>query len=423
MTDSDQQSNCSKCDQIFTQGENAIMCEGCAQWYHIKCASLSKAAYDAIGKNNSIHWFCPVCDKKIMGMISVLPQFAEKRERETIEMSRTKEELESLTKELKALDIKKKIELFEGVTKCLGPKIQFVQESMQKVEKEIEKLADRQVSWSQVASANIRQNPIPQSSQNQVQVVSRWNPSASVVVNNIADPKQTKNSSTIKTELSKTFSQKKFKSVMKRANGDIIVELETETEAKELVSTWDTSLFGGSKCRSTKKRQADSVVLKDVPLPEDISETGMNEEGLHEAIRSKYPNAHIERFKKDGRPMHVIKITPENQVQTEELLTAGFAIGNLWVRAEKAINKPRVIQCYNCLQLGHIAKICKQTTKCSKCAKEGHGYLDCNLTNHDDFKCANCNGKHIAISSNCPTIQKKAQELALREKPTHIANE
>ena len=144
---------------------------------------------------------------------------------------------------------------------------------------------------------------------------------------------------------------------MKRANGDIIVELETEDEAKELVSTWNTSLFGGSKCRSTKKRQADSVVLKDVPLPEDISETGMNEEDLHKAIRLKYPNAHIERFKKDGRPMHVVKITPENQEQAEELLKAGFAIGNLWVRAQKAINKPRVIQCYNCLQLGHISKV------------------------------------------------------------------
>ena len=207
MTDSDKQSNCSKCERMFTQGENAIMCECCAQWYHIKCA-LSKAAYDAIGKNNSIHLFCPNCDKKIMALISVLPQYAEKRERETIELSRTKEELESLTKELKVLDIIKKIELFEGVTKCLGPKIQFVQETMQKVEKEIENLADRQASWSQVASANIRQIHRPQSTQNQVQVPSRWNPSASVVVNNIADPKQTKNSSTIKNELSKTFSQK-----------------------------------------------------------------------------------------------------------------------------------------------------------------------------------------------------------------------
>ena len=321
------------------------------------------------------------------------------------------------------MDVKKKIELFEGVTKCLGPKIQFVQDTMQKVEKEIENLAGRQASWSQVASENVRQIPSPQTTQNQAQVSSRWNPSASVVVNSIVDPKQTKNSSTIKTEMSKKFSQKKFKTVMKRANGDIIVELETEVEAKELVSTWDTSLFGGSNCRSTKKRQADSVVLKDVPLPEDISETGMSEDDLNRAISLKYPNAKIERFKKDGKPMHIVKITPETQDQTEELLQAGFAIGNLWVRAEKAINKPRVIQCYNCLQLGHIAKVCKQNKKCSKCAKEGHGYLDCNLTNHDDFKCGNCNGKHIAISSRCPLIQKKVQELSMRERPTYPENE
>ena len=66
---------------------------------------------------------------------------------------------------------------------------------------------------------------------------------------------------------------------MKRANGDIMVEF--ETDAEELVSTWDTSLYGGSNCRSSKKRKVDSVVLKHIHLREDISESEVNEEDLH----------------------------------------------------------------------------------------------------------------------------------------------
>ena len=95
------------------------------EWYHIKSASLSKAAYNAIRKNNSINWFCPVCDKKITGLVPLLSQFADKREKEAIELTQTKEELCTLTKELRALD-NKNIDMFEGVTRCLGPKIQHI---------------------------------------------------------------------------------------------------------------------------------------------------------------------------------------------------------------------------------------------------------------------------------------------------------
>ena len=123
-------------------------------------------------------------------------------------------------------------------------------------------------------------------------------------------------------------------------------------------------------------RRVDSVVLKDVPFPDDISETGINECELHNAIKTKYPNAKTERFKKDGKPMHIVKITPEDQNQAEEFLQTGFNIGNLGVRVEKALNKPRVIQCFKCFQMGHIATVCQNPTKCSKYANEGHGYPD-----------------------------------------------
>ena len=77
---------------------------------------MTKAAYEAIGKVNNIHWFCDSCDGKTMGLISRLPKFVEKREEEAQQLTKTSKDLANISAELQGLDVKKKFELFEGVT-------------------------------------------------------------------------------------------------------------------------------------------------------------------------------------------------------------------------------------------------------------------------------------------------------------------
>lgn len=69
---------------------------------------------------------------------------------------------------------------------------------------------------------------------------------------------------------------------------------------------------------------------------------------------------------------------------------------------------PPISQCLKCLRYGHIAKFCKNSQKCSICG-EGHFYKDC-TKNSKDAICSNCNGNHVAISSECPMKKQKIKE-------------
>lgn len=78
---------------------------------------------------------------------------------------------------------------------------------------------------------------------------------------------------------------------------------------------------------------------------------------------------------------------------------------------------PPVSQCLKCLRYGHIAKFCKNAQRCSVCG-ENHFYKDCKKDSKKDAICVNCNGSHIAISSECPVKKHKIKENELKyQKP------
>jgi hypothetical protein len=66
--------------------------------------------------------------------------------------------------------------------------------------------------------------------------------------------------------------------------------------------------------------------------------------------------------------------------------------------------------CYNCHQFGHTQKDCKNTTRCSWCAQEGH-----NICKLGEPKCCNCGGNHSVGYRKCPKYRKQQErEINLR---------
>lgn len=71
---------------------------------------------------------------------------------------------------------------------------------------------------------------------------------------------------------------------------------------------------------------------------------------------------------------------------------------------------PGIRQCFNCGQMNHATKFCKNNAKCLSCGLDSHtdGSSCSNKLN-----CINCSGNHRSLSRDCPEIiiKKKTTEL------------
>ena len=59
---------------------------------------------------------------------------------------------------------------------------------------------------------------------------------------------------------------------------------------------------------------------------------------------------------------------------------------------------PNPVRCLKCQKFGHGKAQCRSQEVCFKCGMVGHDGAQCS----EDVKCANCDGKHMASSKNCP---------------------
>ena len=195
------------------------------------------------------------------------------------------------------------------------------------------------------------------------------------------------------------------------------MELESSEKAKEISENWNAHLFGGSSCRLTKKYQESSVILKDFPLPRQLSYLGLEEGDLDDYFKSRYSGCSVERFiRKDQTPMKIVKLTfPEKQHFDKIIEDGGIFVEHLWVNAEVSRPpKPRVIQCFNCCQMGHVASHCpKATSTCSHCSLTDHSFTTCQVP-RQLWKCVNCKGNHDAMDRSCRIWKEKTKQIEER---------
>lgn len=75
---------------------------------------------------------------------------------------------------------------------------------------------------------------------------------------------------------------------------------------------------------------------------------------------------------------------------------------------------PGIRQCFNCGQLTHATKFCKNNAKCLTCGMDKH--VDGSSCS-GKMECVNCGGKHQSLSRECPEVitKKKTTELMATE--------
>ncbi|XP_049799813.1 uncharacterized protein LOC126235123 [Schistocerca nitens] len=70
------------------------------------------------------------------------------------------------------------------------------------------------------------------------------------------------------------------------------------------------------------------------------------------------------------------------------------------------------LQCYNCQQLGHTARECKNAVACLKCAA-AHDTRSCTKPRGVASSCANCGGPHAANSRSCSYLRESRRQPAV----------
>ena len=106
--------------------------------------------------------------------------------------------------------------------------------------------------------------------------------------------------------------------------------------------------------------------------------------------------------KRNGEYTNKWKVSFSSRETRDRCLTNGFNIGFFHFETESYIMAPRVLQCFKCQKYGHTQKFCDAPNDtCFKCAMP-HRSKECGVSDPNDFRCAVCKGRHLAISPDCP---------------------
>ena len=107
------------------------------------------------------------------------------------------------------------------------------------------------------------------------------------------------------------------------------------------------------------------------------------------------------------KPTHIVKIKcTENSAK--QLLNTRLVINNRVCLVEKKF--VRVVRCFNCQSLGHLARHCKNSRRCEVCSETHAVQEKCT----SEVKCCNYSGNyfHPASSSVCPVYLERHENLA-----------
>lgn len=106
-----------------------------------------------------------------------------------------------------------------------------------------------------------------------------------------------------------------------------------------------------------------------------------------------------------------VKITFADSQNRDSFVKVGLQIQHMHFLAERANQNMKPVQCFICLQFGHVSKYCKQGQNqiCARCG-EKHRQENCDKTNLPPV-CCNCKGEHLAMSNDCPKFKEHQQKM------------
>jgi len=222
-----------------------------------------------------------------------------------------------------------------------------------------------------------------------------------VIIDNINNPIEFNSSQRILQEIHNFCPDIKIDYAYSLAKGGIAIHLNSKSDRELLLSKLPQESFGSGVKHLPRGNNIRGVYVKGVDTSVDLqylSEYLLNRGIIISDIR-RLTRRHT------GTPTQVIKVRC-CEVSASKLCNTSIIINNKRCTVERE-RTTRVIRCFNCQRLGHIAAHCQNSKVCEFCCGS-HGYYDkC----EGNVKCANCGGDHPASSNLCIVYKNRYEAI------------
>lgn len=195
--------------------------------------------------------------------------------------------------------------------------------------------------------------------------------------------------------------------------GTLLIELQTEEEAKAIVKQWNSECFSDNAEGTVNKTHA--TLLKDKNckgIMYDIDHEHSEDFIANEVKKSNLKmDVTIRRFMKGSKKMSTVMITFGCKEDLDQALKYGVKVGNSPEDVHLYKPTPKVVQCFKCFKFDHTKVWCSKKKKSCRFCTQPHEDEECLIHKENDvsqFKCVNCNTNgHDSLSKECPTYKDK----------------
>ena len=209
------------------------------------------------------------------------------------------------------------------------------------------KLQAKVENTNKIVKAMAQQNEIKKDSVDEKERMER-----TLVIKKYTDPKIRK-SPQIHESIYKEYPGVVIRNARTTAGGSILIELDDKETANKVRETWNKDLFGGNKGAVNLKKTPPAGIVKHIPKSTVDDET--TEEDLINEIRSKYPNANVDLFKRNEKFTGTLKIEFNSEEEFQTALKNRVQIFEQRYIMERYHYRPRVIICKYCQKFGHVS--------------------------------------------------------------------
>ena len=179
-----------------------------------------------------------------------------------------------------------------------------------------------------------------------------------VLIDNINNPWQFRNSANIKREFTKYFPNITLKLAFSQRAGGLSLQLVSEEDTQKVLNfVWPEQAFCGSgkKLTCRRLRNLHKLILKNV----DPRKTEKDIKEALDTFTGSDLKVHRFRYQDTGRAIPVISLSSVSEEAIERIRTSNLSFSGRPVRIEEhRYFYSEEIKCFRCHQQGHIARLC-----------------------------------------------------------------